>query len=235
MAIAEVGSGSQRATIRGTNVASAAGVFPANVVSGNLLLVTGVFWNAASTATLSVSDTRSTSYTVLLSSTLTAGGGFAKLYIAYGIAPSSGACTATVTPSTSGNYINGVVDEFSGVDASPLDVDGSESTGTSTAPSDGLTTGTADALVVGVMTMANVSGLSEGSGYTLLDEDETYSRQPYGAEFKIAGAAGAQTVNWTLINNLAWRVYTASFKVAGAAAATSLIARSTTFDHMLVR
>lgn len=204
----------------------ATGVMNPTVTAGNLITILGVSWNASGNSSIAVTDTLSTPYTVLLGAGTPNGGGVGKEFIAYGIVPSSGACTVTVDPNGTGNYINAIASEWtSDVTTITLDVNGGESTGTSTAPSDGLTTLTAGALVLGVMAGASVvSTIAEGSGYTLLAEDESPDRNNYSAEYKIAGAPGAQTVDWALSGSQGWSVLTAAFKdTAGGASVVPVI------------
>lgn len=222
MAIAEVGAGTQRATIRGTNVTSAAVAFPANVAADNFLLCEGGFWNAGVVASVAVTDTRSTVYSSLFpgfANSLAWGGGNGYSFIAYGIALTSGACTVTVAPAALNNYINAVIDEFSGTDTTtPLDVDGGVSTGSSTTPADSLTTVADGDLVVAVAILTSSAAFTAGTGYTLLDSDNSNLRQPYGAEFQVVGTAGSYTADFTLDGLRDWLTQTAGFKPAGGAA-----------------
>lgn len=210
MAIAEVGSGSQRATVQGVNVASAAVAFPANVGNGSLLTVQlGGF----STTTVAVSDTLGTSYATLGRASTTLNSAF----ISYGIAPSAGACTVTIDPD--GVYFSAVIDEFSGVNATPLDVDGGGSTGTSTTPADSVTTLTDDDLVLAtaVVGSSGTASWAAGSGKTLQDShNSNLDTVAYAAEFQIVGAAGSQTMDFTIASSIDWGVYTAAFKPAAA-------------------
>jgi hypothetical protein len=219
MAFAEVGSGSQRAVGKGSGDSDTT-PFPANVTAGSLLIVTGaVFVSGGAPASIGVTDTRSTPYTVLLGDV--PGGESWRTFIAYGIAPTSGACTVTVNPAGSSGFYSYAIDEFSGPDAAPLDVNGGTSTGETNSPSDSITTGVSGALIVGVVAQDNSSASwTPGSGYTELGEDETYDGMPFAAEFKVAGGAGANTVDWaTLSSSSWWAAQTASFKPAGGAAA----------------
>jgi hypothetical protein len=232
MAIAEVGGGTQRSTIREANVDAAPGeAFPANVASGSLLIVVGAVWQSGTGITaVTVTDTLGTSYTVILAGTgVTHSGGNARPFVAYGIAPSAGANTVTVDPSGTGNYINACIDEFSGVHATPLDINGGESTGTSTTPSDGLITLTDGALVIGVMAKIGSSTHTVGSGYTLIDSDTTLVRQAYAAEFQIVGAAGAYTPDFTIGATDDWTMISVAFKPAGAGGAALLVEDGLTF------
>lgn len=224
MAITEVGAGSQRASQSETGASDTA-AYPANVIAGNLLIAAGGYWSSLSTVDIGVTDSLSTPYTVLRTGNVSWGGGFGKGFLAYGVAPSSGACTVTAAVANM-EFITWVIDEFTGTHATPLDVNGGESTGTSTTPSDGLTTLTAGALVVGTMVKAGGTGaITSGTGYTAIADDETENHQPFGSEFKVAGAAGAQTVDWLLADNIAWRVITAAFKDAAAGGFQAALAR----------
>jgi hypothetical protein len=145
-------------------------------------------------------------------------------FIAYGVTPSAGANTVTVTTSANG-YISFGIDEFTGQHASPFSVNGGSSTGTSTAPSDGITTLTANELIIGCL------GVDIGSGVVTITSGQTEIGQEgngnnfetYGASFQIAGAAGAYNQTWTLGTSQTWRVLTASFKEATGGADQTLI------------
>lgn len=94
---AEVGSGSQRATQSPGSVASTTKAFPGNVTSGSLLAILGSSWRSfGGVVPMLVEDTLGTVYTVVHTGGLTAFSGDQYNWIAYGIAPSSGACTVTV-------------------------------------------------------------------------------------------------------------------------------------------
>jgi len=215
MAYSEVGSGSQRATGRHANADSGTLAFPGSVTSGNLLVVSGANWKSGgSSVTVAVSDTRSTSYTVLETYD-----GEMTLFIAYGVASSSGACTVTVDPAGTANYFSYSIDEFTGQDATPLDVDGGSSNGTSTTPADSVTTATANDLIIGVMTQSTASSISltPGGSYTEIGEEEdngTY--QGHNAVFRIVTTAQAYSVDWTMGSSQYWVAKTAAFKEATA-------------------
>jgi len=226
MAITEVGSGSQRASTSVDNVDSTTLAFPANVTSGSLLLVAGSCWQTgAGNSGITVTDTRSTSYTVLMKAGFASDGGQMVPFIAYGIAASSGACTVTVDPSGTGNYLAFTIDELAGVHATPLDVDGGQSTGTSTAPADGLTTAAAGTLLVSLAVVnwsASIT-FTEPAGSTLLAKRE--SATPTGAPYYdltiiAGGAAGAKTLTYGLANSMPWAVQTLAFASAAAAASS---------------
>jgi hypothetical protein len=140
--IQEVGASSQRQTRR-FSADSLDLAFRDRVGRDNLLVVAGASFRSAADggppASITVTDTRGTPYTVL-SDVFTDPGGGVRFWIAFGVAPSPGACTVTVDPDgTTDTSFS--IDEFSGVDPdAPLEVDGESSTGSTTTPQDSLTT-----------------------------------------------------------------------------------------------
>jgi hypothetical protein len=215
---AEVGNGTQRATATAGNVDSAALAFPVNVTAGNVLIVAGVSWSVPKDLSIGVSDTRGTSYVVLIASSgVTNGSGVATTYLAYGRALTSGPCTVTVDPDSTANYINFAIDEFSGLAAAPLDVNGGESTGTGSTASDVFTTLTAGDLMIGAAATnagGSPSNWVAGTGYQLFGFDNAHSTQSYAVEFQIAGAAGSKTVDFSIGQSLNWSMIAAAFKPA---------------------
>jgi hypothetical protein len=211
-AINEVGSGSQRAGYAGTSEEPSHGLpFGGNVTAGNLIVVAGAVWQTSVPASISVSDSQATSYTVLdgtLGSTI-------RIFIAYGIAGGSGANTVTVDPDGSA-YISFGINEFSGVDSTPLDADGGQSTASDSAPQDGITTVADNALIIGVVTQNSGSiTITPDSGWTEIGESEDGSNtQPYNAMFQIVTSAGAYTASWTFAAARTWAARSASFEPA---------------------
>ena len=209
-AIAEVGAGSQRASSgKQSSVDSYSKAYPANVTANDLLTTCGIVYTGITSVV--VTDTISTNYTVYLGPDTGTG---SKPFIAFGVAPSSGANTVAVNPNGASATLAYSIDEFSGTSVSaPLDVDGSSSTGNSTTPSDALTTLTANDLILGVAAIGSGGAItiSVGSGYTQIGEDEN-SITGYNCEFKIATTATSYTMDWTVGSNL-WAVYTLGFKV----------------------
>src|SRR5262245_29249640 len=128
MAWVEVGSGSQRATHVVDSGTSASKAYPANVTNGSFLVTAGACFGDIQDVAPAVTDTRSTSYSVFYHKN-----GSHIAFIAYGVAPSGGACTVTVTPTfnAGGGFYGFALDEFSGPHATPLDVDGGFTDGTS--------------------------------------------------------------------------------------------------------
>jgi hypothetical protein len=230
MAITEVGSGTQRASYF-SNIPSTTGVqaYPANIGNGNLLICAGRAYVAGAPPTISVTDTRSTSYTVIQNAV----NANSTAWIAYGVSSSSGACTVTVT-STGTAYISYALDEFAGQHATPFSVNGGTSTGTSTSASDGITTLTSGELIIGVAGHSGTTVTITPTQTQIGEAEDVNQYEPYNTSFQIAGAAGAYTQTWTLGGSVAWQVLTASFKEAGGAAATSLIFNQRQFYSKLM-
>lgn len=221
MAITEVAS-RRAATGNNDGVDSAALAFPNNVTSGNLLVVLGAAWGSSAPTSIGVTDSRSTSYTVILGAIPS--GLTWRTFIAFGAAASSGAGTVTVNPSGSSAALSFSIDEFTGQHGTPTDVDGGNSVGnlTNGAPftaSDSITTEAADALIVGVMSHdAAGTALTAATNYTTIGENEANSsNQCHHAVFRLVTTAQAYTVgvNAANANNSAspgWSMQTYSFK-----------------------
>ena len=217
MAIAEV-AGQRAGVVYVNNVDSTTVAFPANVTAGNLLVVLGCVWKSGGNTGVTITDTRSTSYTVRWYQN-SANTNF-SIYLAFGIAPSSGACTVTIDPSDLGNSIEGAIDEFSGVADPPEDVNGGSTEGSSTTPADSLTTLTADALLLGVMGHASAGSptLTPGAGYTQIGENEDSFELPFNGVFRIVTTAQAYTVDWITGASVAWEAATEAMKPSTPAA-----------------
>jgi hypothetical protein len=219
MAIAEVAS--RRASGFGNLIDFLDVAYPGNVAAGDLLVCGGQCFcggGASSSNTLAITDTRATSYSEISFFP----NGSERLWIAYGIAPSSGANTVRVEPFLAGNYISFSIDEFSGVDATtPLSVDGGGSTGTSTAPADSITTATANELVIGCMGYDGATTtIAPGGSWTQIGEHEDNSSdEAHALLFGIVTTAQAYSVDWTLGASKLWQCMTASFKAAAVTAA----------------
>lgn len=212
----EVGGGSQRASKAVFATVSTTLAYPGNVVSGNLLVCGGAAYNGlANPDPVVVSSDRTTgNWTVVK----WADGANELLWIAYAVATSSGACTVTVDPTevATGASFSFSIDEFSGQHATPLSVDGGNSTGTSTTPADSITTATANELILGCMLQdGSTTTLTPGGSYTQIGESEDNNTgQCHSLVFRIATTATAYSVDWTIGSSEAWRAMTVSFKAA---------------------
>jgi hypothetical protein len=198
------------------NVANGTRAFPNNVTAGNLLVVSGHANDLNDGhASIVVTDTLGTSYTVVLG-TITSS---SRPFIAYGIAPSSGANTVTVDPDGNTWMSFGVNEFTSDTTTIALDVNGGGSTGTGTTASDGITTATANALILGVVAFGGGT-VTPGGSYTQISEHQG-SPNAHNFEFRIATTATAYTVDWTFGASETWSAMTLSFEdaVAGGGAA----------------
>lgn len=212
-AFAEVGSGSQRLTGSAGNFASTTQAFNAAVTVNNLMVCGGNIWKSPAITDLVITDTRSSTWTVILG----ASGNEFVPFIAYALVPSSGTVTLTIDPTGGNNYGTWSCNEFSGnATSSVLDVDGGASTGTSTTPSDSITTGTANALIIGLVGNKTNSSvfLTEGSGYTLIGKTESASWAAHLLEYKIGTSATSYTADATMSSSVAWIMQTVSFEEA---------------------
>jgi hypothetical protein len=205
---------SRNASTFANNVNSAALAYPGNVTAGDFLVCGGLAYHASGVASVAVNDTRGTSYSVLSFAV----GTLERAWIAYGFAPSSGANTVTADPSpASGNYLSFSIDEFSGVHAIPLSVDGGHAVGFGTTVDPTITTATAGELIVGCMGYDGATTtIAPGSGWTPIGEHEDNTTdEAHALEFGIVTTAQAYVVRWTLGANKDWQVMVASFKAAG--------------------
>lgn len=215
-AIAEVGA--QKAVVHDSSVGASTVAFPGNVTAGNLIILAGATANTfggISSVVVAKSSGTATIGTVSQSFGATGvvlGGFTTKVYIAYAIVTGSGSLTLSITPDLgSGNYTNAVIDEFSGVSATPLDVDGGEATGNSAGATDTITTVTTNDLIVGVIAIGfNVASITDGSGYTNLDTDVTTA--VYDAMFRIVTTATTYNVDWTWSGAQDWTIVNVAFK-----------------------
>jgi hypothetical protein len=208
-------SGQRNTASECTSCDSLALAYPGNVTAGNLLVVGGNAYDTGGTTGYSVTDSVGTSYTVYACTALTASS-TATPFIAVGIAPSSGSNTVTVNPTldASANQIVFGIGEFSGTATSSiLDVNGGSSTGTSTSPSDGITTASANALILGLVGFQTSAGVTPGGSYTQISENQS-SLDAFNLLYRVATTATAYTVDWTLGTSQAWSACTISIKAA---------------------
>lgn len=205
----------QRATFRdGPVSASTPTAFAGSVTAGNLLVCGGACWQTgAGNSSFAVSGSLSSTWAVIFGATgTTFAGGVGRPFIAYKVAPSSGTDTVTITPNGSGNYLDAAIAEFTSTTAT-LSVNGGESTGDGSdfTAQDGITTLTANELVLRVLAYGSAGQTITPNQGTQIDEDETAARMPYNFGFDIKATAGLYTATWTLGAALSWSVITASF------------------------
>jgi hypothetical protein len=226
VAIAEVAD--QVATGSGSGTVFADVVFPDDVTAGSLVTVKGAVWNDGGLTTINVAkqagDATIGSVAVLQSTTgLSYAGGLVHEFIAYATVIGPGALTMRVTTNlaTATNYFSISCDEFSGSNIA-LDVNGGETIGFDTAPTSTITTLTANALVIGVIsTDTGLTSWSAGSGFTLIDSVTSAAIQPYAAEFRVVGAPGEYDVNFDYTaggGEIDYSILSAAFKETAAGA-----------------
>lgn len=186
--------------------------YPGSVTANSMLFIGGTTWDDPGSTSITVTDSLGTSYTTVLCDAMDSSR--QRTFYAYGITPASGANTITVNPSgASANYIRYGITEFTSVDpATPLSVDGGNSSGTGTSASDGITTATANELIVGVLGVNASSTITEDGAWTLIAELQSASLRAYSLIRQIVTSATAYTASWTLGTSSAWSACTVSFK-----------------------
>lgn len=205
---AEVSGGSQRATARnGSPATSLNCAFPANVTAGNLIVVGGATFDQTVTG---VADTVGTTYGLQVYEL-----GSQRLFIAYGIVPTSGANTVTVTGGNT--YFSYSISEFSGAHSSPLDVAGTgiEVASTSAPSTPSLTTTVNNCLLLAVYAGTGTVTVTPDSPNIQIGEEENYSSfMTHNFCYRIVGAAGSYSTSWTLSSALRTRTAAVALKPA---------------------
>lgn len=223
MAFAQIAS--QIATLRDGPITSTTVSFPNDVSAGNLIVLPMGTWENVG-AGLTVTVTKSSgSATLVGGSTLTTlfgstgagyGSGTMRPGLSYAVVQSSGSLTLQVAANHT-MYIAAATDEFSGTSPA-LDVNGGELSGSSTPFLDTITPLTANALIMGVIVLAdNNRTITMGSGYTEIDTEPDNTYQPYSTEFKIATTVTSYNVDWSIDSANAWVILNAAFKETGSA------------------
>jgi len=142
--------------------------FSSSVTSGNLIVVAVAGQPYLTPLAFSVTDSLGTTYTTAVTSTASLGSNPFISTIFYGVAPSGGSNTVTVTYPTSGgsttSYNRILVHEYSGVDS--VDQTTSASGHSSALNAGNMATTQADEVIFGWM-VSNAGVSSAGSGYTL--------------------------------------------------------------------
>lgn len=201
MAIAEIAS--QKNTIRDSNVSTSQVALPNNVLLNSMIVLAGGYWNATDDENVVVArNAGSSSATIGTVGYILSpigsfwSGGTGHGYIAYAMVTGAGSLTLDVTYPNSGAYGVGCTDEFSGVNSTPLDVDGGE-VSDAPPPTMDITTLVDNALIIGVSIFTGTADLAPGGGYTQIDEYEPNDIQPYAAEFRIVTTPTTYTVDWS--------------------------------------
>ena len=222
MAIAEIGG--QKVEDEGSDVAARIIPYPNDVAAGSLLINVGAVWHAngvnSVTAALNSGTATIESFTTLLGSTgVSWAGGVGKAFICYSTVITPGSLSLIVsTNEPLNNYYQIAIDEFSGVDSTPLDVNGGEALfGAATGVTDTISTLTANSLIIGVIvTDEAVTAFTDGSGYTNIYTDPTGTQQPSDAMFRIVTTAASYNVDWSWTgSSRSSSVINAAFKPLG--------------------
>ena len=210
-AIAEVAS--KKATSADcSNVDTCAVAFAGAISANHLLIACGNVATASGggPASATVTDSASNSWTVVLGTACS--GCDSKPFIAYAVANGAATPTVTVNPAGSAGWITFSVDAFSGAaTSSPLSVDGGTSIGASNAPSDNITTATANELIIGVMATPSTATHTPNGSYTQIGEDQSPTNG-HNCVYRVATTATSYTVNWSEDASIDWSVQTVSFK-----------------------
>jgi len=189
---------------------SASFSFGSNVTSGNLIIVHII--TASTTGAVTVSDTRSNSYTQIQSTLV---GGYGAISSFYCIANATGSCT--VTFARSGGFSSPAVQgtEWSGQAASsPLDASATN-TGSSTSPNCSVTaTGAAD-LIYAMCIPAGSTTIQPDTGWT---RSSGATPTNYSSIYGIETASGSFTPQFVQSFTGGWGVIAAAFKAAAGAA-----------------
>jgi hypothetical protein len=201
-AIAEVGAGSQRAEGVLNGAGSGAISFPGNVTIGNMLVVGGSFYEPSGLV-IAITDDVGTDYDIYQSG---------AAYVAWGVAPASGANEVTVDAGPA-NYGYFSIDEFSGV--TQLDDAGAAATDTGTSVTAPITTVATDTLIIAAMLQlgGGTNTTTPEASWTEIGEEESAAVIfPYSFIFKIVNSAGLHTPEWTIGNSVLWRARSISLK-----------------------
>ena len=182
--------------------------------SGDLNVVV-VGWNDTTATVSSVTDSKGNSYTLAVGPTLLPGSLSQSIYYAKNItAAVAGSNTVTVKFSTTANYPDVRILEYSGVDTNnPLDIAVGAVGSSATSDSGAVTTSNANDLLVGANTVFSSTGAA-GTGYK-----QRIITNPDGdlVEDEVVSTTGSYHATATLTRADAWVMQIVGFKAAGAA------------------
>ena len=176
---------------------------PANITTGNLLVVSVSGWPNLPAAT-AVTDNLGNNYSIA-GDVLVSQGAYSAVYYARNV--KGGTDTVTFTTVNSGGQISMVVAEFSGADTvSPLDKT-SGATGSGNTPSSGaMTPATAGSLVIGSGTHNGSTVTTAGSGFTMIDTptEDSDTHQPLAMEYRLLSGTETAAATFTLATAFPW-------------------------------
>lgn len=183
-----------KTTAAGATANTSVVAFDTSVVAGNLIIVATQYYHGAATPTCA--DSRGTAYTRVQQDFFDS----THLAVFYGVAPSSGANTVTVSAASSGFWIT-AIHEFSDVGAFDASVGASFDSSSSPQNSGNLTTSQAGDLLFGA-----IAGYHNGSTFTTSSGGDTLATFTNGADaletqYRLGGAAGTDSMNFAQSGN----------------------------------
>ena len=190
--------------------------FTANNTAGNWIAV--VIRAGGTGQAFTVTDTRGNTYRKAIQYNETVDGTTLGIFYAENIA--GGANTMTVTNTFSATLRFAIL-EYAGVaTANSLDVTATAQ-GTTNAPTTGTATTTASGdLVIGLLSTANSSTFTAGSGYVIQERVPAAPNTKLAAEDRIQTAAGPVSANGTLNSSDIWGAAMAAFRPAAGGGGT---------------
>ena len=213
--IAEVGGGAERDGVQTMSADDFTDIVLTNgATTGDFIAIGGnAYDGGGAPASIGVTSPCGT-FTVLSSSPA----GFTRQFIAYTFAISTGACTVTINPAGGAAYIAAGAVKFTGVHATPLDVDDGATTGTGFTDTASITTVAANALILSTHTNGTQTTvtLPDGAVTEIAESDDNSCCTAYAFGFRIVTTPGAYDMTWGTADDVAWRMHTASFAPAAA-------------------
>lgn len=174
--------------------ASYSRAFVSSVTAGNTLVALAAAWSAT-LGTGAVTDSQGNTWTRQVAALNNDGVTIvAAIYTA--TAGSTGACTVTVTPNA-GTWMALSIAECSGINA--IGNSGIyEGSATGFAAASSAVSTAHDAVLFGVLRYAVGATMTEGAGWSVISEDETFANVPNAEISRTEAASGTFTASWSL-------------------------------------
>lgn len=185
--------------------------FASTVTTGDFIVASGAMYAAPPISSLTVTADCGT-LTLLTQDN----GADLTVFIAYGFATSTGSCTITVASPDSFFPTFGIK-TFTGVNSTPLDVDGGFTNSSGVSAVADITTVASNSLIIGIVGLFSGGGITPDSAYTeIYEEEDGVTYQGMSLIYRIVPTPSTYSVLWSLSSGQAWSAYTASFKPSGA-------------------